>query len=53
MAISVWSNNSDYGCNYNPFYGSNHVVDVAVDRVSSKIWYCVDGQAWQLQFLPC
>lgn len=44
---AVWTNNSLLGCNYAPFMGSNHVIDVAVDRVSSKIWYRVDGNAWQ------
>jgi len=44
---AVWTNNSLLGCNYAPFMGSNHVIDVAVDRVSSKIWYRVDGNTWQ------
>jgi len=44
---SVWTNNSMVYGGLTPFFGApGHILDVAVDRVDNKIWFRIDGGAW-------
>jgi hypothetical protein len=44
---SVYNNENFVVDGLTPFFGApGHILDVAVDRVDNKIWYRIDGGAW-------
>ena len=44
---SVWTNNNTIGSGNAIFETNGQIIDVAVDTVNNKMWYRVDGGAWQ------
>ena len=44
----AWSNNSALpGGPYAAFETNGQIIDVAIDTVHNKMWYRIDGGAWQ------
>lgn len=46
-AGQLWTNDAPVGFSYSRFQTNGQIIDVVVDTVNNKMWYRVDGGAWQ------